>query len=391
MKKGKLIAGAAITAVCAVFLVRTFSPKQFAQAVALPIVSTETPATGDIRLTTSVIGEIEPSDVVYIYPKASGDITSVNVKAGDVVEQGQLLCTIDTKQVETAKSNLDSASLSLKEANEELARQQILYASGGISNQAYTQYQNNVENAKIQYDQAKYNYETQLEYSQITAPISGVVEISDMEVHDTVSANNLICVVSGQGERVVSFSTTERIADYLSVGDGVEVEKDGKIYDGVIYEISTMADTQTGLYKVKASLDAKESLPTGSKVTLTVVSQSAEQVMTVPSDAVYYENGSPYVYVCQDHILHKQFIETGIMGSGLVEVQSGLDMEAQVVTTWSSELYDGAEVRVSGSTAGADEQTETRDGEVPGGSGQGTSVEEIGSAETTGHSQEVEE
>ena len=382
MRKGKFIAGVVVIAVCAVFLVRILSPKQFAQAVALPLVSTEQPMTGDIRLTTSVIGEIEPSDVVYIYPKTSGDITSVHVKAGDLVEQGQLLCTIDTKQVETAKSNLDSASLALKEANEELSRQQILYASGGISNQAYTQYQNNVENARIQYNQAKYNYETQLEYSQITAPISGVVEISDMEVHDTVSPNNLICVVSGQGERVVSFSTTERIADYLRVGDGVEVEKNGKTYDGVIYEISTMADTQTGLYKIKASLDAKQTLPTGSKVTLTIVSQSAEQVMTVPSDSVYYENGRPYVYVCQDNILHKQFIETGIMGSGLVEVQSGLTMEAQVVTTWSSELYDGAEVRVSKSAAGAEEQMDARDEEMPVKGSQGASDEEAGSAET---------
>ena len=61
------------------------------------------PQTGDIRLTTSVIGKIEPSDVVYIYPKAAGDVTEVNVKAGDVVTKGQVLCNIDTKQVESSE------------------------------------------------------------------------------------------------------------------------------------------------------------------------------------------------------------------------------------------------------------------------------------------------
>lgn len=50
-----------------------------------------------------MIGKIEPSDVVYIYPKAAGDVTEVNVKAGDVVTKGQVLCNIDTKQVESAK------------------------------------------------------------------------------------------------------------------------------------------------------------------------------------------------------------------------------------------------------------------------------------------------
>lgn len=82
----------------------------------------EKPETGDIRLTTSVIGKIEPSDVVYIYPKAAGDVTEVNVKAGDIVTKGQVLCNIDTKQVESAKNTMDSAALTLRQAQEELSR-----------------------------------------------------------------------------------------------------------------------------------------------------------------------------------------------------------------------------------------------------------------------------
>ena len=54
----------------------------------------EQPVMGDIRLTTSLIGKIEPSDVVYIYPKASGDVTAVNVKAGDIVAQGQVILSL---------------------------------------------------------------------------------------------------------------------------------------------------------------------------------------------------------------------------------------------------------------------------------------------------------
>ena len=62
------------------------------------------PKTGEtIRLTTSVVGTIEPSDVVYIYPKTAGDVTEVNVKAGEIVAAGTVLCTIDTKQVDTSK------------------------------------------------------------------------------------------------------------------------------------------------------------------------------------------------------------------------------------------------------------------------------------------------
>lgn len=347
MKKRIIILVIVVAAICAIVIPRIMNKEQFAQAVALPLMETTAAEVGDIRLTTSLIGKVEPSDVVYIYPKASGDVTSVNIKAGDFVTEGQVICTIDTKQVESAKSNLDSAALALREAQDELGRQQILYASDGISRQAYEQYQNQLDSAKIKYEQAEYSYKTQLEYSQITAPISGMVEICDMEVFDTVSPNKLICVISGQGERIVSFSVTERIRGYLGEGDKIEVEKDGKNYSGVIYEVSTMADSTTGLYKIKAALVEENNLPTGSEVKLYVVSEETENAMTIPVDCVYYDDGKPYVYICEDGVVHKKYIEIGIYDSEKIEVLSGLGMDENVITTWSSELYEGAQIRVA--------------------------------------------
>ena len=169
-----------------------------------------------------------------------------------------------------------------------------------------------------------------------------------MEVFDTVSQNNLICVISGQGARVVSFSATERIRGYLHEGDEIEVEKEGIKGSGAIYEVSTMADSTTGLYKVKARLEDGDTFPTGSEVKLYVVSEKTEDAMTIPVDSVYYDNGNPYVYTCENGTVHKVFIETGIYDSETIEVLSGLTMEDQVITTWSSELYEGAQVRVLG-------------------------------------------
>ncbi len=370
MKKKIIIAGICIVALCAVIVPKFTKPKQFAQAVALPVMDAQTPQTGDIRLTTSVIGKIEPSDVVYIYPKAAGDVTEVNVKAGDVVAKGQVLCNIDTKQVESAKNTMDSAALTLRQAQEELSRQQLLYAGGGLSEQQYSQYQDAVSSAQINYDQAKYNYETQLEYSQITAPIEGLVEICNVENYDNVSQGNLIFVISGQGSRVVSFSTTERIRGYLKEGDTIDVEKDGQTYEGTVYEVSTMADETTGLYKVKASVDADVVLPTGSEVKLYVTSEKAEGVMTIPVDSVYYENGEPYVYTYADGKVWQKFIEEGIFDSDVLEVKSGLTMDDMVVTTWSSELYDGAEVRLKGEST---QDSSTNDAEgVPAGGPEGS-------------------
>lgn len=265
---------------------------------------------------------------------------------------------IDTKQIESAKSSMDSAALALSQARDELARQSVLYAGGGISRQAYEQYQNNVKSAEITYENAKVNYDNQVSYSQIQAPISGMVEVCNIDVFDQVGQSNLLCVISGRGAKVVSFSVTERIRSYLREGDGIVVEKDKEPYDGVITEISFMADSDTGLFAVKARLDEnidESRLPTGSMVKLFVVSEKAEGVLAIPVDAVYYEGGLSWIYTYDSDAqsLHKVQVEVGLYDSEWIEVKSGVDLDTQVLATWSSELYEGTKVRVKGQASDA--------------------------------------
>lgn len=141
------VAGVAEVAVAGLLATRLLNREPFAEGVADPIVEITQPELRDIKISTGLVGEIEPEDVVYVYPKAAGEVTEVSVKAGEMVQQGQQLCVIDTKQIENAKSSLDSAELNLKQAKDELARQEILYAGGGISQQAYEQYQK-IENTR---------------------------------------------------------------------------------------------------------------------------------------------------------------------------------------------------------------------------------------------------
>lgn len=375
MKKGWIIGGVAVAVLCLAVAKKVMTPKQFAQGMADPVVSAEYPEIRDIELTSGLVGSVEPEDVVYVYPKAGGDVTSVNVQAGDTVKAGQLLCVIDTKQVESAKNALESAQLSLHQAQEELARQQVLYAGGGISEQAYQQYQDQVKSAQIQYDNAKTTYDNQVSYSQVTAPIAGTVELCDVKVYDTVNSGNLLCVISGEGAKVVTFSVTERIRGNLNPGDQIRVEKDGKEYTGIIYEVSTMTDSTTGLFPVKARIDEsleEGSLPTGSSVKLYVVSQSADQVLSVPLDSVYYEGGNSYVYTydSSDSTLHKIQVETGLNDSDYIEIDSGLTTDDMVLTTWSSELNEGTKVRLKENTAESTAVTDGQDQNSPENPGQ---------------------
>lgn len=350
----KIIIGVGLAALVLAFVIpRVLRKEPFAESVADPVVEITQPQVRDIRLTTGLVGEVEPEDVVYVYPKASGEVTEVNVKAGETVEEGQLLCVVDTKQIDSARASLDSAQLSLKQAQTEVSRQAVLYSGGSISLQEYEQYQDRVQSAQIAYDSAKANYENQVSYSRITAPISSMVELCNIQVYDQISPGNLLCVIAGQGAKVVSFSVTERIRNYLKEGDSIVVEKDGESYEGQIIEISFMADSATGLFKVKARLGESQDetkLPTGSMVKLYVTSEYADSVLTVPVDSVYYDGGLAYVYTCdmEDFSLHKVQVEAGLYDSDWIEIKSGLGAEDHVLTTWSSELYEGTKVRVKG-------------------------------------------
>ena len=96
------------------------------------VVKTEYPHTGDVSVTSSLTGTVESSDVVRLYAKAAGDVTAVEVSAGDNVEAGQVLIRINTDQIASARNQLDSAEVSVNQAQSNLNRMQILY-NGGIS------------------------------------------------------------------------------------------------------------------------------------------------------------------------------------------------------------------------------------------------------------------
>lgn len=359
MKKKKIVIPAALVFIAAAAFTLgrggkgpEGKPEDMGRQMNVTAVSAEPPGTGSIELETAVTGTIEPSDVVYLYARAAGDVTSVLVKAGDTVEAGQLLAVIDTKQVESAENAMESARLSYESAQSTLSRQELLYAGGDISEQEYEQYQNQAESSRLAYESAKMSYENQVEYSNITAPVSGVIESCSIEAFDHISANEQLCVISGEGAQTLKFKVTERIAGNLAAGDELRVEKDGETYSGSITEVSGMADASTGLFEVKGSINGADSVASGSVVKIYLVSDRAENVMTVPVDAVYFDGGVGNVYLYQDGKVHKQEVEVGIFDSNLAEIQSGLTESDLVISTWSSELYEGSTVKLKNEKTG---------------------------------------
>ena len=145
----------------------------------------------------------------------------------------------------------------------------------------------------------------------------------------------------------------------LHVGDPISVDKNGTDYQGTINEVSSMIDDSTGLFKVKASVENGDALPTGSTTKLSVISDRADNVLTIPVDAVYYSGGDAYVYTYDNGTVHYVPVEVGLYDSQKAQILSGINASDEVITTWSSELYEGSQVQKADPNAAADASAET--------------------------------
>lgn len=344
-------------------------------AEAPPAVTAEKPQTRTIEISNELIGTIEPDSIVHVTPLGAGEVTNLSVKTGDTVTAGQLLCVIDTKQVESTRISMETSRITYEDAKKNLDRYTVLHAAGDVADADYQSTVDKVEMSRLQYENAKILYNNQMESSQVTAPISGRVESFNISLHDMISPQTTICVISGDGGKSLTFYVSERIISGLKAGDAIRVEKNGTDHEATITEVSTMVDSGSGLFKVKASIPEGDSLATGTSVKLYVTAQKAENVLTVPVDSVYYEAGNPFIFTYSNGTLKKNAVTIGLTNNEFAEVQSGISADDQVITTWTSELYDGSKVTL------AEENKEETTTETETTEGNATGVETSASAQ----------
>ncbi|MDD2971049.1 MAG: efflux RND transporter periplasmic adaptor subunit [Lachnospiraceae bacterium] len=207
----------------------------------------------------------------------------------------------------------------------------------------------------------------QLDYTKVTSPVSGVIQQINVQQYEMASNQSVAYVISSTDSKKVTFYVAENAMKNMSMGQSVTIEKEGTTYDASISNIESTVDAQKGLFKVEVTLTGSgaDSFITGTSVKLTTATQQAIDVMTVPIDAVYYESEQAYVYCAKDGVAVRTDITTGIADENNVEVVSGLTPGDKVITSWGSQLKDGAvieeAVKVQDTTEEAVTETSTEE------------------------------
>ncbi|WP_448975306.1 efflux RND transporter periplasmic adaptor subunit [Oribacterium sp.] len=356
MKKGVKIVIVLLILLGVAFLVgrRVLKPKEEVEHTQLPLATGISVEKGDLSITESLVGTIEASEQYALASKVSGEVLEIYAENGAELKKGDKIARLDNqKQIDAAKYTLEQAQAQAKAASDARNRLASLQASGDISAQDFEAADAQAKAAEAQVKAAKLNYDTQVEFATITAPADGVLQNSILVRDAMIPQGTQIASLMGKGKQQLVFSATEELMKNLSLGQEVKVEKGQEQYTGSITEISGVMNAQTGLFTVKANLE-NSSLPEGSRVKLTVTKDSRTGVNLLPLSVIYYDNGSPYVYLLEkgegeNGTIKKQFIELGLQGEEKVEILSGLSEKDLVVSSWNNEMYDGAKVRLNSS------------------------------------------
>ena len=353
MQKGlKAIAILIVLSVLSFFIVRRImKPKEEVEGKALPTVTCISMEKGDIAVKEELLGEISAKEQFRLLSKISGEVLEIDKENGSEVKKGERIALLDNqKQIDATKYSLEQAKAQAQVTRDSRDRLATLKESGDISVQDFEAADAQAKAAEAQVKAAKLNYDTQVEFSEITAPSDGILQNSILVKGAFIPQGTQLASLMGAGSQQVLFSATEELVKNLSVGQSIMLEKGKESYPGTITEISSVLLPETGLFPVKAEVENTD-FPEGSKAKISLTKDSRSGVNTLPLNVLYYENGEAFVYVFEgtdgnEGLLRKKKVELGLSGEESAEILSGLSEEDKVVSSWNNEMFDGAKVRL---------------------------------------------
>ena len=261
---------------------------------------------GDVAKSASANGTLNPVILVTVGTQVSGIVSKLYVDFNDKVEKGQLLLELDDSlfnaQIEQTQGNIRNvqASVDLMQANE--ARMRSLYAQDFVSKQELDTSVQALKSAKAQLSttQAQLKRDkTNLGFSKIRSPVSGVVVDRQVNIGQTVAASlqtpTLIQIAQDLSKMQISTSFAEADIGNIKVGQKAKFTVDAypnRDFEGVVKQLRLNPTTTSNVvtYNVVVSVDNSDQvLLPGMTAYVNIGVAKHENVLLVPNAALRYK------------------------------------------------------------------------------------------------------
>ncbi|MEN1959658.1 efflux RND transporter periplasmic adaptor subunit [Luteimonas sp. MJ246] len=312
-----------------------------------PPVTVEAVAAAPRAMAASYSGSasLEARAEAQVVAKTSGVALQVLVEEGDVVRAGQVLVRIDADR---ARLNLAQVDAQVKKLEANFRRASELVKQQMVSVGDHDQLRYDLENARATWRLAQ----LELSYTNVTAPISGVVASRSIKPGNFVQINTPIIRIVDNSRLEATLNVPERDLTTLREGLPVRMQVDalsGRQFVGMVDRIAPVVDAGSGTFRVVCAFDPHDgALQPGMFARIGIDYDNRAAALAIPRGALLEDDGEPAVFLVRDGKAVRTAIKTGYVDGGFIEVRDGLVEGDRVITAGKIALRDGSAVQVIG-------------------------------------------
>jgi RND family efflux transporter MFP subunit len=321
----------------------------------------------------TVVGNLIGAVTVDVVPKLSGRLESVAVRLGDPVRRGQLLATLEDRELreqvrqteaslEVSKATVRQREADLKNSQSNLERSRNLFARNLIARQALDDAEARNDAAQAQVDlagaqaaQAAARLEElriNLSNTRILSPVDGYVGSRRLDPGAFVGTNSsFLSVVDIHFVRLVA-NLVEKDLRRIVLDMPAKVEVDaypGEVFTGRVARLAPVLDPATRTAEMEVEVpNPTARLKPGMYARVQFVVAERADALTVPRNALVDLEGTRGVFVADGKTARFKPVTTGIVDGEAVELTEGLADNATVITLGSASLRDGDPIVIAG-------------------------------------------
>lgn len=320
-----------------------------------------------VEETVEATGTVKAKAIAVISSKATGTVTTLNVKEGTVVRKGAVLLTIEDRDIsqklKAAEAGKNEAEKGLEAAKENLAlaentyeRYKKLYDGKAVSRQEFDQIETQKKTAQLEYERMQEAVkrseagvaETKVYrgYAKVTAPFNGVITEKKTDIGMMASLGTALLTIEDTSSFILEAYADESLSGKLKAGDIVDIhiESTDEKLKGKVTEAVPSINPATRTFLVKIFLNGKN-LKSGLYARVKLPGKEKE-LITVPSSALVYKGQLTGVYTVGDKgVATYRLVRTGSRFGDRVEVLSGLSPNERVIAQGVEKAFDGGVVK----------------------------------------------
>jgi multidrug efflux system membrane fusion protein len=320
---------------------------------------------GSIGVYLEAIGTVTPVYTASIAAQATGVVTAVHYREGQLVRKGDPLIDIDPRQyqaqVAQAEGALERDTNVLAQAKMDLERYRAAWARNAIPKQTLDDQEKLVlqDQGTVKNDQGTLQYnQVQLSYCHIVAPISGRVGLRLIDPGNLIqgTGGTTLVVITQVDPTTVIFTIPEdhlgEVQAQMRHGASLSVEaldraQQTKLASGKLLTLDNQIDTTTGTVKLRALFNNKNgALFPNQFVNTRLLVRTVDGVILVPTNAIQHNGQIAYVYAIESGTVKVRNVKTGVSDEGMTAVE-GIDPGTVVATSSFEKLQDGVKANIS--------------------------------------------